>query len=53
MKMKAIMLDGSGLHKEIVPDDFITTEMINGQVTENKIDKTGISEWTDENEGTI
>ena len=50
----AIMLDGSGLHKEIVPDDFITTEMIgNGQVTENKIDKTGIHEWTDENGGKV
>ena len=35
-------------------NDFITTEMIgNGQVTENKIDKTGIHEWTDENGGKV
>lgn len=44
----SVMLDGSGLHKGIVPDNFITTDMIgNGQVTDNKIDKDNMQEWTD------
>lgn len=46
----AVMLDGSGLHESIVPDSFIKTNMIaNGSITEDKIDKTNIREWTDEN----
>lgn len=45
----AIMLDANGLHEAIVPDEFIQTDMIgDGQVTEDKIDKTNIREWTDE-----
>ena len=46
-----VMLDGSGLHENIVPDGLIVTNMIHdGAVTEDKIDKTNIHEWTD-NEG--
>lgn len=45
----AIMLDAEGLHDEIVPDDFIKTDMIgNKQITEDKIDKTNMREWTDD-----
>lgn len=44
----AILLDSEGLHEGIVPDNFIKTQMIgNGQVTEDKIDKTNIREWKD------
>lgn len=44
----AILLDSQGLHEGIVSDDFIKTKMIgNGQVTEDKIDKTNIRDWTD------
>ena len=44
----SIMLDGSGLHEGIVPDNFITTGMIgDSQVTENKINKDNMQEWTD------
>lgn len=43
-----VMLDGSGLHENIVPDGLIVTNMIHdGAVTEDKIDKTNIHEWTD------
>lgn len=46
----AILLDSKGLHEGIVPDNFIKTQMIgNGQVTEDKIDKTNIRNWKDEN----
>lgn len=45
----AIMLDAEGLHPEIVPDQFIKTDMIaDKSVTEAKIDKTNILEWTDD-----
>lgn len=45
----AILLDSTGLHEGIVPDDFIKTQMISdGAVTEDKIDKTNIHEWTDD-----
>ena len=44
-----ILLDSQGLHAGIVPNDFIKTEMIaDGAVTENKIDKTNIRDWTDD-----
>lgn len=44
----SILLDSTGLHEGIVPDDFIKTQMIDdGAVTEDKIDKTNIHEWTD------
>ena len=43
-----VMLDGSGLHENIVPDGLIVTNMIHdGAITEDKIDKTNIHEWTD------
>lgn len=46
----AIMLDAEGLHETIVPDQFIKTDMVADKaITENKIDKTGIREWTDDN----
>lgn len=45
----AIMLDAQGLHESIVPDKFIKTDMLgDGSVTEDKIDKTNIHEWTDD-----
>ena len=44
----AILLDSEGLHEDIVPDNFIKTEMVGpGQITEEKIDKTNIRNWTD------
>lgn len=44
----AILLDSQGLHEGIVPDDFIKTDMVaDGSITESKIDKTNIHEWTD------
>lgn len=44
----AILLDSEGLHEGIVPDNFIKTEMVGpGQITEEKIDKTNIRNWTD------
>ena len=44
----AVLLDSQGLHEGIVPDNFIKTDMIgDGQVTENKIDKTNIRNWVD------
>lgn len=44
----AVLLDSEGLHEGIVPNDFIKTDMIaDGQVTESKLDKTNIREWTD------
>lgn len=47
-KNGAVLLDSTGLHEGIVPDNFIKTQMIcNGQVTEDKIDKTNIREWKD------
>ena len=50
----AILLDSEGLHEGIVPDNFIKTQMIgNGQVTEDKIDKTNIREWKDESGNNI
>lgn len=43
----SVLLDSQGLHEGIVPDDFIKTDMIaNGQITESKIDKTTIRDWT-------
>lgn len=46
----AILLDSEGLHEGIVPDNFIKTHMIgDGQITEDKIDKTNIRNWKDEN----
>ena len=43
------MLDADGLHDAIVPDQFIKTDMVADKaITENKIDKTNIVEWTDE-----
>lgn len=45
-----VMLDGTGLHEGIIPDGLIKTDMIsNGAITEDKIDKSNIREWTDEN----
>ena len=45
----AILLDSTGLHEGIVPDNFIKTQMIDdGAVTEDKIDKTNICEWIDD-----
>lgn len=47
-KNGSILLDSTGLHEGIVPDNFIKTQMIdNGAVTEDKLDKTNIHEWTD------
>ena len=44
-----ILLDSKGLHEGIVPNDFIKTEMISdAAITEDKIDKTNIREWTDD-----
>lgn len=46
----AVMLDAQGLHESIVPDGFIRTDMVGDkQITEDKIDKTNIREWTDDN----
>ena len=43
----SVLLDSQGLHEGIVPDDFIKTDMIaDGQITESKIDKTTIRDWT-------
>lgn len=43
----SVLLDSQGLHEGIVPDDFIKTDMIaDGQITESKIDKTTICDWT-------
>lgn len=43
----SVLLDSQGLHEGIVPDDFIKTDMIaDGQITESKIDKTTMSDWT-------
>lgn len=43
----SVLLDSQGLHEGIVPDDFIKTDMIaNGQITESKIDKTTMRDWT-------
>lgn len=43
----SVLLDSQGLHEGIVPDDFIKTDMIaDGQITESKIDKTTMRDWT-------
>ena len=43
----SVLLDSQGLHEGIIPDDFIKTDMIaDGQITESKIDKTTIRDWT-------
>ena len=43
----SVLLDSQGLHEGIVPDDFIKTDMIaDSQITESKIDKTTIRDWT-------
>lgn len=43
----SVLLDSQGLHEGIVPDDFIKTDMIaGGQITESKIDKTTMRDWT-------
>ena len=43
----SVLLDSQGLHEGIVPDDFIKTDMIaDGQITDTKIDKTTIRDWT-------
>ena len=43
----SVLLDSEGLHEGIVPDDFIKTDMIaDGQITESKIDKTTMRDWT-------
>ena len=45
----AVMLDADGLHDAIVPDQFIKTDMVADKaITEDKIDKTNIVEWTDD-----
>ena len=43
----SVLLDSQGLHEGIVPDDFIKTDMIaDCQITESKIDKTTMRDWT-------
>ena len=45
----AILLDSEGLHEGIVPDNFVKTDMLDDKsVTEEKIDRTNMVEWTDD-----
>lgn len=49
-----IMLDASGLHDSIVPNDFIKSDMVgDGEIKQRNIDTTGIREWQDEDGNTI
>lgn len=46
---KGVLIDSTGIKESAISDGLIKTDMISdGAVTENKIDKTGIREWTDE-----
>lgn len=47
---EGVLIDSTGIKKSAISDGLITTDMIgNGAVTESKIDKTNILQWTDEN----
>ena len=43
------MIDSTGIKASAIEDGLIQTDMVSdGAITESKIDKTGILEWTDE-----
>ena len=47
---QAVILDENGLHEDAIADGMIKTSMVaDGAITEDKIDKTNVREWTDSN----
>ena len=45
---KGVLIDSTGIKESAIGDGLIKTDMVaDGAITENKIDKTGIREWTD------
>ena len=45
---KGVLIDSTGIKESAIGDGLIKTDMVaNGAITESKIDKTGIREWTD------
>lgn len=46
---KGVLIDSTGIKESAIADGLIQTDMVSdGAITESKIDKTGILEWTDE-----
>lgn len=46
---KGVLIDSEGIKESAIEDGLIKTDMVaDGAITESKIDKTGILEWTDE-----
>ena len=44
-----VLIDSTGIKESAIADGLIQTDMVSdGAITESKIDKTGILEWTDE-----
>lgn len=47
---KGVLIDSNGIKESAISDGLIKTEMVaDGAITEAKIDKTNMREWTDEN----
>ena len=47
---KGVLIDSTGIKDSAISDGLIKNDMIaNGAITENKIDKNGMTEWTDDN----
>ena len=46
---KGVLIDSEGIKESAIEDGLIKTDMVaDGAITESKIDKTGMLEWTDE-----
>ena len=47
---QGVLIDSTGIKESAISDGLIKTDMVaDGAITEDKIDKTNIREWTDEN----